>query len=129
MTHPRRRTVEGILIAVVLTTAVELVRGALPSSIYARAPLLPYLFPVVFAAWRGGVWPGLLALASNAIIAMNVIRSGSRVPDQIEEWLPVFLFVTLGAVISITFDALIRARTSSSNSTLCSRPELRSLPR
>src|SRR5215204_1940641 len=56
------------LLAVVATAAVGLVRYALSGVLGETAPTIPFVVPVILAAWYGGLRPGLLATALGTLV-------------------------------------------------------------
>ena len=76
-----------------------------------QSPFLLFAAAVIVAAWFGGLGPGLLATALGAVAADYYFLSpvGSFTPLGVA-FLPLFLFVLQGGLISLLVEALRSAR-------------------
>src|SRR5439155_18041361 len=58
----------GYLIAVIATALVALVRFSFKDVFGDRAPMIPFVVPVIIAAAYGGLKPGLLATVLSSLL-------------------------------------------------------------
>jgi PAS domain S-box-containing protein len=76
-----------------------------------RPPILPFLLAVIAAAWRGGLWPGLVATLIGILAeATRSAPTGLLVPDQTTHWPPILMFTLAGIGVSWGFEALLREK-------------------
>jgi PAS domain S-box-containing protein len=87
-------------------------RWALDPALGEGAPLILYYFTVVFCAWYGGLWQGLLATAMSALIARYLfIPSAYSFANKGTHVLPrLITYLLTGMVISLLAETLHRAR-------------------
>ena len=88
----------GSLAAVAVAT---LVRLWLAPVLHNRAPLMTYVFAVSFAAWLGGLGPGLLALTLGGVIATFAFMApgGTLLPESAESLIGLWLYYAIGLII------------------------------
>jgi PAS domain-containing protein len=102
----------GYLIAVLGTAAVALLRLAFANDLGGAAAAIPFVVPVVLAAWCGGLWPGLVATALGAV-ALDYLYLPPHYSLLIEgpgEAVAFGLFLVIGATLSAGSESLHRAR-------------------
>jgi len=76
-----------------------------------RPPILPFLLAVLAAAWRGGLWPGLVATLISAVAeTMRSAPAGSLRPSETTHWVPILMFTIAGIGVSLGFEALLREK-------------------
>jgi len=75
-----------------------------------RPPILPFLLAVLAAAWRGGLWPGLVATLIGAVAEVARSAPSGFSPGQIEHWPPILMFAVAGIGMSWGFEALLREK-------------------
>ena len=63
----------ALLLTVLAVAAVALLRLAASPLLGAELPLLPFTAAIVFAAWLGGLWLGLLAMALSLLAARSLL--------------------------------------------------------
>jgi len=76
-----------------------------------KPPILPFLLAVLAAAWRGGLWPGLVATLISGVA--EIVRSApasSVRPDDVSHWPPILMFMIAGIGASLGFEALLREK-------------------
>ncbi len=100
------------LLAVVATAAVGLVRYALSGVLDEKAASIPFVVPVIVAAWYGGLRPGLLATALGTLVGnyLFVPPNYSLVVESVAEAVALGLFVVCGVTISGLCEAMHVAR-------------------
>ena len=104
-------TVSRYGVAVISSLAVVAIRGALQPILGPLMPLQLLIFAVLFSAWWGALWPGLLATVLCAIAGQFffVPPSGTFELHSMDDGLRLFTFVCTGAAISFIAEALHRA--------------------
>jgi signal transduction histidine kinase/CheY-like chemotaxis protein len=105
--HPHR-VWAGCLVAILSTTAVGLVRGALWGVFGDTLLVIPFVVPVMVAGWYGGWKPGLLATALSAFIAAYFF-----LPPYYSLWVEIpghvaglAMFIVCGVTISLLCEAM-----------------------
>jgi hypothetical protein len=99
-------------IAVAAVAAAFALRLSLSPYVGNRSPLILFLAAVTFAAYVGGLWPGVLATAVGlAVGEYFFVRPVARVsPDAVAAWIQIVVFVAVGTTISAVCETLHRAR-------------------
>jgi PAS domain S-box-containing protein len=115
------------VIAIALVLGLKLLVDPL---IAEQSPFLLFAAAVIVAAWFGGLGPGLLATALGAVAADYYFLApvGSFTPLGVA-FLPLFLFVLQGGLISFLVEALRFARERAEASTQQARRHQESLRR
>ena len=113
------------VIVIALALGVKLLLDPLIAD---QSPFLLFAAAVMVAAWFGGLGPGLLATALGAVVADYYFLApiGSFTPPGVA-FLPLFLFVLQGALISLLAGALRSARRRAEASTEQARRHQESL--
>lgn len=101
-----------MLVVVATTTAVALVRGALTPWLGTDAPLLAFLLAVFASASVAGVFAGVGATLLGALVGTFFFIAPTGEMDVVDavERVRVALFVGVGSLISVSSEALLRAR-------------------
>ena len=110
-THVRQQGM-GYLIAVLATLVVAAGRFALVDELGDVAATIPFVLPVIVAAWYGGRSAGLLAtaLCLAACAYLFVPPHYSMVVDSTAEAVALSLFAVVGVTVSLLCGALHAAR-------------------
>lgn len=109
---PRYQVLLGCLVAVVASTCVLFARLALDEQLAEQARLLPFVIAVMAAAWVGGLKPGLLATFLGTYLGIYYIvpPSDSLRIERLADGLNAVTFVLVGVIVSISIEALHKAR-------------------
>jgi signal transduction histidine kinase/CheY-like chemotaxis protein len=103
---------DGYLVALIGTGLVASARAAFGSLVGGDVPLLPFVLPVMVAAWYGGLGPGLVATAAGAAVGtfLFVTPTNDFLPLSGNDRVRLAIFLTEGTVISYLSGALHAAR-------------------
>jgi diguanylate cyclase (GGDEF)-like protein/PAS domain S-box-containing protein len=103
------REIKGYAVAVVATAAVIAIRYSLLGLIGNEAPLLLFIVPITFAAWCGGLRPGLFAtaLAMTSGVYFFIEHTGLWVHHPLD-MIRVTLLLCVGSGISCASHAFHR---------------------
>jgi PAS domain S-box-containing protein len=98
----------GYLIAVVAAVVVLLFRLALRDALAEQARLLPFILPVIAAAWWGGLGPGLWATAVALLLGVFFIvpPDNSLRIETLADGLNAAIFVVVGVTVSYLCEEL-----------------------
>jgi PAS domain S-box-containing protein len=90
------------LVVATLLTASALGLRVLLGNLLDRSTFMPFFLAVVFSAWYGGLWPGILSTLLSAVIgAVYLIPAQSRVPTPAShDFTQLFLFMLSAVAIA-----------------------------
>ncbi len=109
---PRRRGCVACLFAVVLTLATLGLRQSLDGLLDGRPLMILFILPVALGALLGGLRSGLLATLTAALgmAFLFLAPTGEPAVDSHAERLQLFVFVLIGAALSVIIEQLRRTR-------------------
>lgn len=113
MDRPRLSPVpRAYLVAVLATAAAAGLRLALSPLLGKEAPLILAIFPVVAAAWAGGLRPGLLAMVlSGTASALLFLPWDGYALAYAADYVRLVIFLIMGTLTSLMVGALHTSRT------------------
>ena len=103
----------GYIVAVAMTTLMFALRYQLRDALGDFSPFLPFILAVVFAAWYGGFWPGLMATVLSASLAMYFFIIPTDSPASLHGFVrgvSVLAFLAIGISVSLLCEELHWAR-------------------
>jgi two-component system, chemotaxis family, CheB/CheR fusion protein len=103
----------GYVVAVAMTTLMFALRYQLRDVLGEFSPFLPFILAVVFAAWYGGLWPGLMATVLSASLAMYFFIIPVDSPASLTgvvRGVTVLVFLAIGGSVSLLCEELHAAR-------------------
>ncbi|MBD1821125.1 PAS domain S-box protein [Cyanobacteria bacterium FACHB-DQ100] len=120
MSGARRILLSRYGISVLVSLLALLIRFLLVPVLGYEAPLLVFIMPVMFAAWYGGLGPGLLATALSALVGTYFFVQPlySLSVTGIANGVRIAIFLTEGVMISYLSQALITSKQRSEKTTL-----------
>jgi signal transduction histidine kinase/ActR/RegA family two-component response regulator len=115
-----KRTLGHYAGSVAVIVAATLARQALNPALHSRAPLIFCFIAVSFAAWLGGLGPGLVALVLGGMTAVYFFMTpgGTFLPDRSESQIGLGIYYTTGLIIVLLAQAQRSARRKAEASTL-----------
>ncbi len=111
MAHLSRAPAAGYAIGIIAAVAVTVVRYALTNYLGDTAALAPYVLPVMFAGWYGGLRPALVTTGASVLLCVYFI-----VPPPLSLTVAggphaagLAIYIVCAVVISALFESLHRA--------------------
>jgi PAS domain S-box-containing protein len=103
---------KGYIVAILAAVLLLALRSTLSEPLNEQALFLPFVLAVIAAAWWGGLGPGLVATALGLLLGVFFLVPPlvSTSADRIAIALGGFIFIIIGATVSVLCEALHAAR-------------------
>jgi PAS domain S-box-containing protein len=106
----RRSAVRSYLVALLAVSVTSLLREKLRPVLTDHSVFAMDYLAIAFAAWYGGIGPGLAAAFTSVPFAMLILWPKGFAPESTANWIALLLFLVISIFITALIESVRRAR-------------------